>query len=85
MQHRPVWGRGTCRFVVGKLEGKRELRKSRRKYEHNIHADFVEIAWEGALAGLIWLSTGQVAGCYECVNEPLCCMKCRVFLNWLRT
>jgi hypothetical protein len=30
--------------VVEKLEGKRELGKSRRRYEHNIHADFVEIA-----------------------------------------
>jgi hypothetical protein len=28
---------------------------------------------------------GQVAGIYECVNEPWVSIKCREFIDWLRT
>jgi hypothetical protein len=28
---------------------------------------------------------GQVAGTFECVNEPLGSIKCREFLGWLKT
>jgi hypothetical protein len=30
-----VWGRGACRFVVGKPEGKRALGKPGRRCENN--------------------------------------------------
>jgi hypothetical protein len=45
--------------VVGKLERKRELRKPRRRYEHNIKMDFVEIAWKG---GVDWIDLTQDTG-----------------------
>jgi hypothetical protein len=35
------------RILVGKPEGKRSLRKPRRRWEDNIKMDFREIGWGG--------------------------------------
>jgi len=36
-------GRGVCRVLVGKLEGKRPLERPRRRWEDNIKMDFREV------------------------------------------
>jgi hypothetical protein len=44
--------------------------------------------WDvGACTGSIWLriGKGQVAGTFECGNEPSCSINCRGFLDELRT
>jgi hypothetical protein len=41
-------GTGVCRVLVGKLEGKRPLGRSRRKWEDNIKMDLREIRIDGA-------------------------------------
>jgi hypothetical protein len=35
------------KVLVGKLEGKRPLRRSRHRWEDNIGIDLMEIGWEG--------------------------------------
>jgi hypothetical protein len=35
--------------------------------------------WNGAWTGLIWLVMGEVAGFFECGNEPSVSLKCREF------
>jgi len=40
---RMVEGRGVHRFLVRKLEGKRPLGRSRRRWEDNIKIDFQEV------------------------------------------
>jgi hypothetical protein len=37
----------TCRVLLGKTEGKRPLRRSRRSLEDNIKIDLKEIGWGG--------------------------------------
>jgi len=46
--------RGTYRVLVEKPEGKRPLRRPRRRWEDNIKMDLQEIGW-GTRTGLIWL------------------------------
>jgi hypothetical protein len=41
-------GRGVCRVLVGRPEGKRPLGRSRRRWEDNIKMDLREIGIEGA-------------------------------------
>jgi hypothetical protein len=42
--------------------------------------------WDfGAWTGLIWLRRGNVAGTFECGNEPSGSIKCGEFLDQLRT
>jgi hypothetical protein len=36
-------GRGVCRILVGKPEGKRSLRRPGRRWENNINMDLIEI------------------------------------------
>jgi hypothetical protein len=50
--------RGVYRILVGKAEGKRPLRRHRRRWEDNIKMDFQE----GARSGLIWLRIGTGGG-----------------------
>jgi hypothetical protein len=38
-------GRGVYRVLVGKLEGKRPLRRPRRRWEDNIRMDFQEVGF----------------------------------------
>jgi hypothetical protein len=37
--------RGTCRVLVGKPEGKRLLRRPRRRWENNLKMDLQEVEW----------------------------------------
>jgi hypothetical protein len=41
-------GRGVCRVLVGRPEGKRPLGRPRNRYEDNIKLDFREIGMGGA-------------------------------------
>jgi hypothetical protein len=41
-------GRGVCRVLVGRPEGKRPLGRPRRNWEDNVKVDFREIGIEGA-------------------------------------
>jgi hypothetical protein len=50
-------GRGTCRILVGRLEGRRPLGRPRRRWEDKIKMDLQEVGW-GAGTGLIWLRIG---------------------------
>jgi hypothetical protein len=56
------------RALVGKPEGKKELRRRRRRWEDGIKMDLGEISWGGGVdssgSGL-----GPVAGCRECGDE----------------
>jgi hypothetical protein len=40
--------RGVCRVLVGRLEGKRPLRRLRHRWENNIKMDLREIRIDGA-------------------------------------
>jgi len=46
------------RVLVGKPEGKRPLRKPRRRWEDNIKIDIQAVGWGGAWTGLSWLRIG---------------------------
>ena len=39
---------GACRILVGKPEGKRQLGRPTRRWEHNIKMDLKEIRWKNA-------------------------------------
>jgi len=53
--------RGACRVLVGNPEGKRPLRRPRRRWEDNIKMDLQEMGW-GAWIGLVWLRIGTGGG-----------------------
>jgi len=42
---RMVEGRGVRRVLVGKPEGKRPLGRPRRRWEHNMKMDLLEVGW----------------------------------------
>ena len=50
------------RFWWGTLEGKRSLRRPRRRWKDNIKMDFQEVGLGGAWTGLSWLSIGTGGG-----------------------
>jgi hypothetical protein len=50
-------GRGVCRVLVGKPEGKRPLGRPRRRWEDNIRMDLQEVG-----SGLGWLRIGTGGG-----------------------
>ena len=54
--------RGKYRILVWKLEEKRPLGGSRRRWEDNIMIDLQEVGWE-AWTVLIWLGTGTSGKC----------------------
>jgi hypothetical protein len=39
-------GRGACRILVGKPEGRRPLGRPRHRWEENIKMDLQEVGWE---------------------------------------
>jgi hypothetical protein len=47
--------RNAYRILVGKLEGKRSLRRLRRKWVDNIKTDLREIGWDG----MDWIDLAQ--------------------------
>ena len=58
--------RSTYRVLVGKPEGKRQLGRSRHRWEDNIKMDLREVVW-GALTGLMWSSIGAGGGIVSAV------------------
>jgi hypothetical protein len=56
-----VGKRGVCRVLVGKPDGKRTLKRPRRRWEDNIKMDPQEVRW-GTSTGLTWLSIGTGGG-----------------------
>jgi hypothetical protein len=57
--------RGTCRVLVGKPEGKRQLGRPRHRWENNMEMDLKEIGWKGARTGMIWLRIGISGGLFS--------------------
>jgi hypothetical protein len=49
-------GRGVCRVLVGKPEGKRPLGRSRRRWEDNIKADLHGVG----CGGMDWIELPEV-------------------------
>ena len=47
--------RGVCTVLVGKPEGKRQLRKPRRRWENNIKVDLQEVG----CVGMDWIELAQ--------------------------
>ena len=62
--------RGVYRVMVGKLDGKRPLGRSKRRWEDNIEMDLQEVE----CGAVDWIELapgyGQVAGTCDCGNEP---------------
>jgi hypothetical protein len=54
-------GRGVYRVLVGRLEGKRPLRRPRRRWEDNIKMDLGEVGIDGR-TGFSWLRIGSSGG-----------------------
>jgi hypothetical protein len=48
-------GRGVYRILVGKLEGRRPLRKPKRRWENNIKMDLQEVG----LGSMDWIELAQ--------------------------
>jgi hypothetical protein len=60
-------GKGVCRVLVGKPEGKRTLRRPKRRWEDNIKMDLQNVG----SGGMDWIELAQdrqVAGSCECCN-----------------
>jgi len=73
-------GKGIYRVLVGKPEGKRPLRRPRHRWEDNIKMDLQEVGCRS----MDWIELAQdreVAGTYECGNEPSGSIKCGEFLD----
>jgi hypothetical protein len=54
--------RGVYRVLVGKPEGKRPLRRPRRRWECNIKIDLQELGCGGIWTGSSWLRIGIGGG-----------------------
>jgi hypothetical protein len=72
--------RGACRILVGRPEGRRQLGRSRRRWDDNIKMDLEQVGWahglDSAGSGL-----GQMAANCECCNEHPGSIKCGEFLD----
>jgi hypothetical protein len=53
--------RGAYWVLVGKHQGKKPLRRPKRRWEDNIKMDLQEVR-RGAWTGLMWLRIGTVGG-----------------------
>jgi hypothetical protein len=62
MRHVEGKRRGAYRFLVGKPEGKRPLRRPRLRWEDNMRMDLKEIGRERMWTGLIWIRIGTSSG-----------------------
>jgi hypothetical protein len=78
-----VWGgggrRGVGRVLVGKLEGKRQPKRSRHRWE--VYYENFRKCDVWARTGSMWLKIGQVACICECGNEPSGSIKCGEVLD----
>jgi hypothetical protein len=55
--------RNACRILVGKPEGKRPVRRPRRRWGDYIKMDLREIGWDGVdWIDMIWLRIGTSGG-----------------------
>jgi len=74
-------GRDVYRILVRKSEGKRPLRRPRRRWEDNIKIVLQEVG----CGDVDWIEVahgkGQVAGTCECGNEPSVSIKCEECLD----
>ena len=66
---------GVCRVLVRKPEERRPLENPRHRWEGNIKTDLREVGWRIYL-DLFGSGYGQLAGSYECGNEPSGSIKC---------
>ena len=77
--------RGVYRVLVGKPEGKRTLRRPRRRWADNIKMDLQEVG----CGGMDWIDLaqpmGQIADTYECGNELSGSVKSGEFVDYLKT
>jgi len=64
---------------VGKYEGKKPLRRPRRRWANNIKMGFREIGW--GVDWIDWVRIGQWMVCCECSNEPSASIKCGEFID----
>jgi hypothetical protein len=62
-------GRGVCRVLITRPEGKRPLERPRRRWKYNIKMDLREVGID-VRNGLSWLRISPVAGFCEHGNEP---------------
>ena len=67
------------RVLVGP-EGKRPLRRPRRRWEDNIYTYLQAVGW-GAWTGSSWLRIRTDEGNCECGKEPSVSIKSRQFLE----
>jgi hypothetical protein len=61
--------RGVYMFQVGKLEGKRQIGRPRRRREDNIKIDLQDMGCGGYELDRAVSGYGQVAASFECCNE----------------
>ena len=76
--------RGVYMVLVGKPEGKRQLGRPRRRWEIILKWVFRKLdvdVWTGSS----WLRTGTGDCDCDCGNEPSGSVKCREFLDQLKT
>jgi len=73
--------RGAYRVLVGKPEGKRLPGRPRRRWEDNFKMDLQDVGCGGHGLDRSGSGQGQVAGIFECGNEPSGSIKYREFLD----
>ena len=59
-------GRGACRVLVDKREGKKTFRRPRRRWEVNIEMDLKEVGW-----GMDWIDLAQDRGRWRALVNPV--------------
>jgi len=65
---------------VGNPDGKRPLRRPKRRWEGSNKMDLEEVEWRG-VDWMIWFRVGTGAGACECGNGPSGSIKCWKFLD----
>jgi hypothetical protein len=73
--------RGGYRVLVGKSEGKRPLRRPRRRWEGSIKMGLQKVGCEDMTWIELARDKGQVVGTCECGNELSGSIKCGEFLD----
>ena len=69
------------RVLAGKPEGRKPLGRHRCRWEDNIKMGLQEVGCEGYGLARAGSEYGQVAGTYECGNQPSDSIKCGEFLD----
>jgi hypothetical protein len=71
--------RNACRLLMGRPEGKRALRRPRRRWVDNIRMYLGEVGW----GDVDWICLALVESSCEFRVEPLGSMKCWETIEWL--